>query len=194
MEIFTVKPRILYGSNCYVIKNNDAWAVVDPSASYQEIKAYIPDISEAPKYVLLTHAHFDHFLNIDDYVSRGAKVCIGALDAEGLRSSDYNCYKLFLRKDYGYNGEYSPLYEGDIIDLCGIDIRVVETPGHTAGSVCYLLDDIAFVGDLIFEGGSYGRFDLPSGDRNTLFKSIDKSYKMFTRGRIYSGHGNSFLI
>lgn len=194
MEIFTVKPCIPYGSNCYVIRNNDSWAVIDPSASFNEIKACIPDISETPKYVLLTHAHFDHILNIDDYVSRGAKVYVGARDGEGLGSPYYNCYKIFLNDDCGYNGEYEPLSEYDVIDLDGLPISVIETPGHTAGSVCYLVGDAAFVGDLIFEGGSYGRYDLPSGDRNTLFNSIDKFYKLFPRGRIYSGHGNTFLI
>ncbi len=194
MEIFCVKPRIKYGSNCYVIKNKNSWAVIDPSASLNEIKSQVPDISSPPQYVLITHAHFDHILAIDEYKELDTKICVGWADGEALNDPFYNCYNIFLGQQKGYDGKHTALSEDDIIDLDGVKIRVLETPGHTLGSVCYLFDDVAFVGDLIFENNSYGRFDLPGGDRNTLFNSIDKFYKVFPSGKVYSGHGNPFLI
>lgn len=194
MEIFTVKPKNKYGSNCYVIKNNNSCAIIDPSASFDEIKAVIPDFSDLPKYVLITHAHFDHILEVDNYAELGVEICVGKGDAEALSDPFYNCYEIFLQQQTGYNGKYTALSEGDTIDLDGLKISILETPGHTRGSVCYLLDEVAFVGDLIFEGGGYGRFDFPGGERNSLFNSIKKFYKVFTRGKVFSGHGSPFLI
>lgn len=194
MELFTIVPKFNFGSNCYVIKNNDSWAVIDPSASIEEIKDKIPSLNSEPSFVLITHAHFDHIYSIDGYAKRAVPVYVGIDDANSLNDPYYNCYRIFMDKEKGYNGSFKTLEEGDLIELSGIEIKVLETPGHTKGSVSFIINECAFVGDLLFEGGGYGRFDLPGGDRTTLFKSIEKFYKAFPHGIIYSGHGSPFSI
>ena len=92
IEIFRIKPKIRYGSNCYVLKNNDSWAVIDPSATLDEIKYEIPSLKSSPDYVLITHAHFDHILAIDDYKYKDTKICVGEADSSGLNDPYYNCY------------------------------------------------------------------------------------------------------
>lgn len=188
MEIYKLSPRGYFGSNTYILREGGEAAVVDPSVSFSEVESFLSECSV--RYILLTHCHFDHILKIDEWVERtGAEVVIGENDRGGLSSPIVNCYRYFLNSEDGYFGRSTSVHDGSVLTLGASRIKVISTPGHTAGGVCYLLDGILIVGDTVFAGGGYGRCDLPGGDEATLFSSIRRLCNLPDGMTVYTGHG-----
>ncbi len=187
MKIETFVPKYAFGSNMYIISSGDEYAVIDPSVNYNQVK---DRLSGTPKYIIITHAHFDHIGEIDSWVENtGATVICGIGDAPALVDSTLNCYMQFTGENRGYYGPYRAVREGDILTLGEERLRIIETPGHTRGSISILADGAVFVGDVVFLGGGYGRVDLPYGDFKVLISSIKKLKKLDGRVKVYSGHG-----
>ena len=86
MNIYTICPTEYFGSNCYLVGDGDDWLVIDPSVSYEKATAKYPEITGKIKYVLLTHAHFDHIYAIDSWTKVCDTVIVGAEDAKMLSS------------------------------------------------------------------------------------------------------------
>ena len=89
-----------------------------------------------------------------------------------------------------------PLHQGEELDVAGISIRVIETPGHTQGGVCYYLpkNDVLFSGDTLFQS-SIGRTDLPTGSQSTLVHSIREQLMILPDDvMVYPGHEDSTSI
>ena len=191
IRVHTFTPTDYFGSNCFLIDSNGEYAVIDPSVKFSDVEKKIPDIGQKLKYILLTHCHFDHIYAINSWVKAcpDVPVIIGRGDGPGLSDPRLNCYLGFLGIADGYNGKYIPVNEGSCLKLADTVIRVIETPGHTAGGVSYRINDHLFVGDTLFEGGGYGRVDLPGGDFSLLEKSIIKIFTHEADGHVYCGHG-----
>lgn len=188
MEVYKFCPRSYVGSNSYVLLDGDEAAIVDPSITYAEVSSLIGD--RRVRYILLTHCHYDHFRRIDEWVEKtGAEVIIGELDRAGLSSSIVNCYRAFLGVDGGYFGRSTGVRHGDRLPLGNTTIRVISTPGHTAGGVSYYEGNSLFAGDTVFAAGGWGRCDLPGGDELTLFSSIRRLCDLPTGITVYCGHG-----
>lgn len=192
IQVYTFLPSDYFGSNCYVINADGEYAVVDPSVDYSVVSSKLGNISDLVKYILLTHCHFDHIAMIDSWVTacKGATVIVGKDDGPSLSDPVTNCYLGFLGVYDGYNGDYVGVTEVDKLTLGKMEIRVIECPGHTRGGVSYRIGDEIFVGDTVFDGGGYGRCDLPGGDFSALEKSIIKLITREADGRVYPGHGN----
>ena len=181
------------GSNSYLLVSGDEAAIVDPSVPFEQIRSSLGAASL--KYVLLTHCHFDHILKVSEYVEQtGAEVVIGEWDRFGLTSPIINCYSGFLGVEDGYFGRATGVGDGYVIELGVEKIKVISTPGHTAGGVCYLADGALFAGDTVFAGGGYGRCDLPGGDEAALFSSISRLCDLPDGIAVYSGHGEDTTI
>ena len=143
---------------------------------------------EGPKAILLTHGHFDHIgavislrnhYNIPVYASKNEVPLL--LDAS-------------LNLSQMVNGHYSievdeTINDNDTLELIGMKIKCMLTPGHTSGSMCYLIQDCLFSGDTLFEE-SYGRVDFPTGSLIDLKKSIKKLLLLDENTKVYPGHGN----
>ena len=194
IKIYQYAPEERFGSNTYILESNGEYAVIDPSVSYQTIISKQPQIENKIKYILLTHCHFDHILEIKSWVSYCSSVIIGADDEEGLSDPYLNCYLGFLGISEGYFGSTVSVKDGDTLSLGGEEIRIIATPGHTPGSVCYRIRDHIFVGDTVFEKGGYGRCDLPRGDIDSLEKSLIKLLTRENDATLYPGHGNKTTI
>lgn len=180
-----------FASNTYIIGSDGEYAVIDPSAEYSP--RYI--CGGKLKYIFLTHAHFDHMLNIDSWAeATGATVYVSHGDKDALRDSYRNCYQLFCGRDCGYFGDVSVMRGGDCFHLGSEVISVIETPGHTYGSVILLHSDSAFVGDTVFEGGGYGRWDLPGGNYEQLKVSIKAIMALDDGLALYPGHGEPTTV
>jgi len=156
--------------NTYVVyaQGADSCVVIDP-ADAAPIKKYAETYGLKIAAVLLTHCHFDHILGVPGLVQEGAKLYIGENDAAGL--NDRSVRLCFMELP-----EMKPdvlLKDGDIITEAGLTIKVIATPGHTAGGVCYVLEEtsVIFSGDTLFRF-SIGRTDFPGGDYATLISSI----------------------
>ena len=190
MEIILTKTPHSFASNTYIISCNGECAVIDPSTPYDK-ELYEGNL----KYILLTHGHFDHMLDIDSWVNATDAVVVVSVDEQLMLSNPtLNCYKLFNGSDKGYFGKFMTVEYSDTLPLGDKEIKVISTPGHTKGSVIYLLDDSCFVGDTVFAGGGYGRFDLPTGNAMELRESIKLVTDLPKNTVLYPGHGASTTV
>lgn len=179
-----------FSANCYLISSDGEYAVVDPTAPYRD------DLCDGKvRYILLTHSHFDHILEIDSWAdATGAEVIISAEGREAPSDPMRNCYKLYNGSDKGYFGPVHGLEDKEIIPLGRENIQILHTPGHTSCSAVYLIGDTAFVGDTVFAGGGYGRYDLPTGNLVMLRDSIRRVMSLPNETRLYPGHGDSTTV
>ena len=189
MNIQMLKYPHPFSSICYLISSAGEYAVIDPSYPYD------PSLIDGKlRYVLLTHAHFDHFLDIESWEKTGVEIFVCKYDLGGLSDPVRNCFKLFDGSSKGYHGRANVIGDGDILPLGDTEIRVIGCPGHTIGSVTYLIEDSAFVGDTIFANGIHGRYDLPTGNLVMLRDSISRLTSLPESVTVYPGHGKSTTI
>ena len=187
MTVELIKSHIPYAANTYKLTLSGRTLVVDPAAPRREC-------DDLPDFVLLTHAHFDHILYIDDWVGENTEVLIASEERDRLSDPDYNCYRLFLGSEGGYFGRARGLSDKESINVGSEFLRFMHTPGHTEGSGIYVFDNIAFVGDTVFAGGGFGRWDLPGGDVTKLRQSIGKICELPDDMILYPGHGESTTV
>jgi len=139
-------------------------------------------------WVLETHAHADH-LTAADYIRRttGTKIAVG----RGICAVQRNFARVFNLSDLLTDGSQFDrlLSEGDTIQLGELELRVMETPGHTSDSISFLVEDAAFIGDTLFRP-TYGtaRCDFPGGDAGQLYDSIQKIYQLPGTTRLFLCH------
>jgi glyoxylase-like metal-dependent hydrolase (beta-lactamase superfamily II) len=173
----TIVRGIVVGSfqeNCWVIGNRRTGegVCVDPGDEPGEILAMARDMGVAIKYIANSHAHIDHILGVRAVrEATGAQFLLHAADLELARGT-----AAMASRWMGGNVENPPdpdafLADGDSIDVDGLQLRVIHTPGHTQGSVCFYANGVVFAGDTLF-AGSIGRTDLPGGDYDQEMASI----------------------
>ena len=191
MEILNLFPGS-FASNCYVLLHQGHAAVVDPSANADRILEAIAQKGAHLDMILLTHGHFDHIMSLDELRDKsGAPAYIHRDDVELPEDAQKNAFYYFFHTERSYRRPEMELNDGDELSLGDGTIRVIHTPGHTRGSVCYLCNDaLLLTGDTLFDGG-YGRYDLYGGDGKILFRSLQSMKKLDRTLTIYPGHGKS---
>ena len=185
-----------FASNCYIVHNGCDAFVVDPSISEQNILLTLEKHGLSLKGILLTHGHFDHIWQAQELREKSdAPLYIHELDAEMLTDSRKNAYYTFTGKYFVIKEAEILLHEGDTIPLGDEQIKVLHTPGHTKGSVCFDTGDSLLSGDTIFAEG-FGRYDLYGGNLNELKASLSRLSKMAERENrwLYAGHGKSSTL
>ena len=162
-------------------------ALIDCSAVEPGVKDLLNETGAKLKYILLTHGHFDHVAGIRP---TDAKIVMNEKDLGILNQA--NMYlPMFGIPDITIPKIDIYVNDGDVLTLGNNNIKVIHTPGHTQGGVCYLVDNMLFSGDTIFRE-SVGRCDLEGGDFVQIVDSIKT--KIFTLPEdiiIYPGHGKS---
>ena len=177
----------LLGVNSYFLVNEQTKnaILIDGGESYKTIKKTQADLGIKVTALLLTHAHFDHAGNAKALQDDGVKVYVSKLDAPKLKNS------LNLASDFGRHFDYLDadftFTDGQVLQIEGITIKVIATPGHTDGSVTFLVDNMLFTGDTLFLQ-SIGRTDFPTGDRDTLINSVKKLFALEGDYNVYPGH------
>ena len=192
MQIENLYPGA-WGANCYLLVSDGHAAVVDPSADANTVRNTLQQKYGATlDYILLTHGHFDHIVSVDTLRDlTGAPLCIHKWDAEMLSDSKKNAFYTFFRTERNYRPAEKLLEDGDELRLGNEIIRVIATPGHSQGSVCYLCNnEFLITGDTLFES-AYGRYDLWGGNEQALFASLHSLRKLDPDLTIYPGHGES---
>lgn len=167
----------------------------DAPAEPETILNYIETNGLKLKKILLTHAHFDHIMALKKLQSITGADCLlykaeeKYLADTTLNLADVNTFKV------GTITDYKLLNEGDIISVDSISIKVIHTPGHTTGSVCYLVNDTTLIsGDTLFSG-SIGRADFPLGNFDDEINSIKNKLMLLDDDvKVYPGHGFSTTI
>ena len=190
LKVHTLTPSESFGSNMYVLESQNEYAVIDPSVSFSDAVKSYPCLKHATKYVILTHAHFDHFLEIDSWKENtDAVILVGLYDEPALKDPYKNAYQIFFGLQKGYYGPTATLEDGETLVLGDESFKILATPGHTPGGLSLLFSGCIFVGDTVFANGGYGRYDLPGGDFPTLAHSIKRICNLDQNLTVYSGHG-----
>ena len=190
MDIYNLFPGS-FGSNCYLLICGKDAAVVDPSADANVILQKVAKKGATLRYILLTHGHFDHICSLDTLREKtGIPAYIHRGDADMPEDSHKNAFSVFFGQSHTYCAPEKTLDNGDTLSLGDSTIRVLHTPGHTQGSVCYDCNgEFLITGDTLFAQG-YGRYDLWGGDPYQLRDSLQKLSKLSKSTVIYPGHGS----
>jgi len=184
-------------ANCYIIGDEQTKeaVVVDPGAEGSRILNRLEKKGLQCKYIVLTHGHMDHVGALNEVrEATGAEVMIHKADAGMLTSPSQNL-SLFMGAKLKFKEADKLLEDGDKIQLGGITIEVLHTPGHTLGGICLKLDDKNIItGDTLF-AGSVGRSDFPGGSHEQLINSIKTKLMAYPDDtKVYPGHGPSSTI
>ncbi|MCE5342928.1 MAG: MBL fold metallo-hydrolase [Eubacteriales bacterium] len=181
-----------FAMNCYLVENTDTHQVVivDPGSDARRIIAAVGE--RKPAAVLLTHGHYDHIGAVDALCEHfGIPVYIHIADIPKLTDPVLNVASAF-GYDVCVRTKPTPVADNQILTLAGMAITVLHTPGHSKGSVCYLLPHNAglLCGDTLFNGG-YGRYDFADGNFSELKNSLRRLLYMQPRVKAYPGHGGT---
>lgn len=186
------------GTNCYIYYNEtdkDA-IIIDPADKPEVIRDFIEKEQLNLKAVLLTHGHFDHIGAVKDLCEKyNVKIYGHEAEEEVLVNPEINLSVGLGRTQLSFRLD-EKLRDNQTLDIIGLSIRVLHTPGHTVGGVCYYIpsEGILFSGDTLF-ACSVGRTDFPGGSSRQLISSVrDKLFKLPEDTLVFPGHGEQTSI
>lgn len=184
-----------YQTNCYILRETEDSAdclIVDTALPDPRLLNFLDHHKYNPLAVVLTHGHADHIISLADLRKKypEIKVYIHSLDQNMLTDAEFNLSALV-----GRNFTTAPadviVEDGDLIEIGGITLNVLHTPGHTIGGICLYAkkDAVLFSGDTLF-ADSVGRTDFPGGSMHQLIESIKtKLFPLPEQTKVYPGHG-----
>ena len=182
-----------YQVNCYVVRkeSSDRCVVIDPGYDAQRILQFLKTQKLTLDTILLTHGHFDHAGAVKALVEEtGCKLWMSERDWSQKRNP-LTAYLYPLANSTFTEVQFCE--DGEKILAADLTFDVMETPGHTWGSVCFRCGDALFTGDTLFDG-SCGRTDLPGGDFKTIATSLQRLNEISENLRVFSGHGSSTTL
>ena len=174
-----------YQVNCYIIhdEKSPSCCVIDPGYEADTIVDKLSQLGLTLEAILLTHGHFDHVGAVRDLAAdTGCQVWLCADDL--ALPTNLTAGPLCYTNTYA---------EGTTLHLAGLDISVLQTPGHSPGSVCLLTENTLFSGDTLF-AGSCGRTDLPGGSWEQMRSSLKRLSEIEANLWVLPGHGESTML
>lgn len=193
MEIKTLVSNF-FASNSYIITENDSAIIIDPSCEIKVAKKYLGD--KKVEAILLTHAHADHFVYLQEYLDEYHcpiychQKAIEKIEDPLKNYSHFGGKSLVLhlpKSSYIFVSDEQTLHIGNF------SIKVIETPGHSDCSVCYLINEAMFSGDTLFKL-SIGRTDFYSSNSRAMMMTLKKIYNIEMDYFIYPGHDESTML
>ncbi len=185
-----------YAENTYIINEKLEAFIIDPGSNFSKIKAYIKEKKFLVKGVLLTHGHFDHLYSINEVENEfKCDIYIHKIERDFVFNPNLNLSSslhrpIALKRKIGLK----LISHHDEIILGREAIKVLHTPGHTKGGVCYKYKRALFSGDTLFKG-TVGRSDLPTANKAQLRRSLELIIKECKDNTVvYPGHGHSTTI
>ncbi len=187
-----------FGTNCYLAVNDDTKeaVIIDPASLPENLTECVEKEGIQIRAVLLTHAHFDHIMGIDAVLERYGQmpVYVHEEDIRMLEDAELN-----LSGGCGMAYTFTKgeaVKDGQVLTLAGLRFRVIHTPGHTPGGVCYYVESegVLFSGDTLFEQ-SVGRTDFPGGSMSELVQGIEEKLFILPEDvHVYPGHMGTTTI
>jgi glyoxylase-like metal-dependent hydrolase (beta-lactamase superfamily II) len=182
-----IEPPIDNNNYLIIDEQSKEAALIDCSSIDDNIKEDLQSLNAKLKYILLTHGHFDHVAGIRQ-LGTDTKLVMHKNDLGWLEKTN-QYLPMFGMPEITIPKVNQYVEDGDILELGNYEIKVIHTPGHTQGGVCYYVDGKLFSGDTIFRE-SVGRCDLEGGDFKQIIKSItSKIFTLPPNTLIYPGHG-----
>ncbi|MEE1137484.1 MAG: MBL fold metallo-hydrolase [Acutalibacteraceae bacterium] len=198
MKILTLDLGHEMFANCYLLvdeKTGEA-AIVDPAWYVDEFNDILEKSNAKLKYIMLTHGHFDHIFGVHGLrEATGAKVVIHFKDAEHLTDPKKSLAEGNMPEPQIPVSADVLLKEGDVITLGDEEIKVMSTPGHTMGSVCYIIESEKTIisGDTLF-CMTAGRTDFPDGSDELMIKSLKRLIALEGDYRVLPGHNRETTL
>lgn len=171
-------------TNCYILADETArvCAVIDPGDEPDRVEKAIAQTGCTPVAIYLTHGHFDHYMGVAGLLQNhpDLPVYIHRNDVVDGSARELKFPRLGEKNQRYYQ-------EGDVLTLGTLSISVLETPGHSSGSVCLVVNDVIFAGDTLF-CMSCGRTDFPDGSYDAILRSLARLARLDGDYRVYPGH------
>ena len=184
-------------TNCYLGHEDEKKEGIVVDAAADGVGIYNALLKNEIKVsaIMLTHGHFDHIMGANELREKaGVKIYASELEKDLLASSELNVSNQ-IGRNYTVEADVY-LKDDEKVTINGIEIKMISTPGHTAGSCCYLIESekLLIAGDTLF-AGSCGRTDLPTGSGGMLDRSLkEKLMRLDDEIKVYPGHGESTTI
>ena len=177
-------------TNCYLAVNEETKEalVIDPGDEAARLIQKIRERNVTPAAVLLTHGHFDHAGAARELADAfGILIYAHEKEKKTLETPGINLSGMTGEPPAAYHADVF-VKDGDVLDLAGFSVRVLFTPGHTEGSICFFCGDALFSGDTLFQG-SCGRTDLQTGDWGQMMESLKRLRDLPGEYNVFPGHG-----
>ena len=192
----SVFPDDLFAENCFIIRRRDTnhCLVVDPGLQLRQVQDVLRREALQVERILVTHGHIDHVAGVP--ALRREQGTVVAMHPDDLAILDWDQLAglPFLPEGFAPFDVDEPLAHGMTIRFEDLILKVLHTPGHTQGSVCFLFGLDCFAGDTLFQRG-IGRTDLPGGDMAKIVFSIrNVLYRLPPKTVVYPGHGPTTTI
>ena len=174
-------------TRCYILgkENGQSCIVIDPGDEAERIRRAAG--SRKIEAILLTHGHFDHIGAVQELMEADTRLVIHGLDAPMLGNPELNASRGLLGRSVTAPEATDLVKEGDVLELAGLQVKVLHTPGHTPGSVCYEIEGELFTGDTMFDFG-WGRTDLPGGSEEQMVDSLRRLAPIVRTMPMHAGH------
>lgn len=186
MKIYALHSGPLKVNSYFLVNEQTKNAIlIDGGENYKLIKNTEKDLGVKIVAELLTHAHFDHAGNAKKLQDDGVKIYISKVDAKKLLNEDN------LSGDFGRKFDYLvadyTFDDGEVLNIDGIEIKVIITKGHTDGSATFMVENNLFTGDTLFLG-CVGRTDFKTGNKREMIESVEKLFSLNGDYNVYPGH------
>ena len=192
MEVKMIKTGLLQ-ENTYVISKEEFCVVIDPGSDVDKINDYLNSKNLKVKAILLTHGHYDHIGAAKDLSLIGnCKIYASIKEKEMLENPKLNGSWKYAKSPISLDN-VTYFDEEVILEIGEFKIEVIFLPGHSPGSVGYVIGDSIFTGDTLFKG-TYGRTDLPGGSKSDMKHSLEYLLSFEEYYKVYPGHGDVTTI
>ena len=173
-------------TNCYILQDETqrVCAVIDPGDEPERIEEAVRKTGCRVEMILLTHGHFDHCTGVRGLLEKHPDLPVYINEKDVVDQAGGGFDLKFPRLDKKNQRYYR---EGDTLMLGDLVISVLETPGHSAGSVCLVVENAIFAGDTLFRGNC-GRTDFPDGSYEAILRSLARLARLPGQYHVYPGH------
>lgn len=187
--------RNRFDVNTYIVydKVSKEAVIIDPAINLAVVTQFVAENELKPTAILLTHGHIDHIADTLPMKEKyDVPIYAHKIENEMLMRSEYNLAPNFGYGDLCFSAD-KLFRDNDVLSIGKFEFKVIHTPGHTKGGVCFLIEDTMFTGDTLFYG-SMGRTDLWGGSDEQMRSSLHRLSQYDEAIIVHPGHGSSTTI